>query len=131
MLRHDEKGEEKLVRVKGASRMTHEHFGPEDFGQEGDRPLYANRYRLGPTPGHDIQITFESRRVIAALNAKRRCEVSARPDFTSEGDALLFLSLAPRIQFTPFRSEGEGKGRVRHGVAAAKAVSGGRGREKS
>ncbi len=64
-----------LRRVKGTSSKAHACFQVGDFTQNAQRVLYANRYRLGPTLGHDIQIAFESRKVIGCLNAKRRCEV--------------------------------------------------------
>ncbi len=73
---------EKLVRVKGASRQTHPFLRPSDFEQRMDRPVYANRYRLAPTPGHDLTISFESKKLISAVNGKRRCEVSlTQPGF--------------------------------------------------
>ncbi len=66
----------KMVRVKGASKQTHEHLTEEDFSQKMDRSIYANRYRLGPTRGHDMAIRFESRKIISSFNGKRRCEVN-------------------------------------------------------
>ncbi len=74
-MRDTEKKKKDLKRVKGTAEQNHKHLGPEDFGQEMDRAIYANRYRLGPTPGHEILIAFESRKIISAANSKRRCEV--------------------------------------------------------
>ncbi len=65
-----------IVRVKGASMQTHSALSREDFGQNMDRPLYANRYKLAATRGHDMSISMDSRKIITAFNSKRRCEVS-------------------------------------------------------
>ena len=83
---------DKMVRVKGASRETHKYMRQEDFGQQMNQPLYANRYRLGPTRGHDMAIRYECRKVISAFNGKRRCEVRLLQTFLS-----LVLTSAPRL----------------------------------
>ncbi len=72
---YDSSTDKKMVRVKGASAQTHSALKQEDFGQDMSKPLYANRYKLAPTRGHDITISLESRKIITAFNAKRRCEV--------------------------------------------------------
>ncbi len=92
----DSATDKKMVRVKGASAQTHAALNQEDFGQIVEKPLFANRYKLAPTRGHDMAISLESRKIITAFNAKRRCEVrtpSGLPDTVFDGAHACTLSL--------------------------------------
>ncbi len=86
----DSETSEKVVRVKSTSRDVHGFLSTSDFGQDMSRPLYANRYRLAPTRGHEMTISLESKRLICAFNAKRRCEVS-RSCVTAAGRSVAIL----------------------------------------
>ena len=72
-----------VKRFKGCSRAVQKELVPEhfalDLGTGLSQPAFANRSRLAATPGFQMLVQEESRRLVSPVNLKRRYDVRCAP----------------------------------------------------